>query len=991
MARNLQEILDSFAGPGNIDASEFVDALRNSGISISHSYGGSYSKEIQNVDDLLDAYRRLNETEIERYNRKKKEKEESDEFFRQNRDQIDEIYEKQGRGEELSERELSLLRESTEQARKRGEAEDYLYNNSRVEAYTSTIKKAANHIKAMYTEIHSLINPWAKADEAASKYAKSVGMTAKGMNELRNATLKNVTKNKLAAKYNISTEDLLEAQTNYIKAAGRNIRVSNGDQEAIAAMKAIGVNSGDMAALYDNFGVSAEKTADHIGKMFADASKEGISFEKYSDNVAKNIKIAQNYTFKNGLKGLESMAKKATAMKLDMQQVAQLADKVSTVEGAIDVAARLQVLGGPFAQLADPLGMLNEGLNDMEGLQDRLIKMVGGLGRFDKETGEVRVSSFNKIRIKEAAAAMGTNYDSLMESVNAQARRTEIEKQISSSKIASGFDKEMKELIMNSGTIRDGKAGVTIRGQFKSLDELNGGDYEQLKVETRTESEDIKDIAVKLRSIEDVISGFQKQTNAWQARMFGFLGVSLKYVVKGLSLLNFIHIGIASIRGILAGISIYGQGRGFLQNMRGLTNGTTRGAASTIGGNGGTRRAVVGSGSSWARILGQTLTDPKRGFANLGTKLTGGIVKDSIGRTAKRASIKLFGRQATSIMATKGATAIQATNNVVRNGITNAFRTAGVNTGGNLLKGLAKGGALSIVGTIGNIATDTMVSKGKMKRGGVGHHTAKGLSGAASGAGLGAMIGSIFPVIGTAIGTAIGGAIGGFNGLRNANLNKQITKKLEKSGTEIVGSYGNRKLKYINKSLEDGHISKRMRTKLEKSGDHALVEQIDKVASQTGGKRKFKDKEIAKYVPIYGSYVRANNVMKKMSETKIGKALGMSSTSVSMFSKNRKKAKESAANILNRYNTTVKPILEKGISTKYGEVNKSNNNNNIHIKTDPHDIRLNGTLKIQGQDGKTYDIVNELRNNPQMLRSVTNMIANQMDVIEKGANVTQRL
>ena len=131
--------------------------------------------------------------------------------------------------------------------------------------------------------------------------------------------------------------------------------------------------------------------------------------------------------------------------------------------------------------------------------------------------------------------------------------------------------------------------------------------------------------------------------------------------------------------------------------------------------------------------------------------------------------------------------------------------------------------------------------------------------------------------------------------------------------------------------------------------------------------------------------------MKKMSETKIGKALGMSSTSVSMFSKNRKKAKESASNILNRYNTTVKPILEKGISTKYGEVNKSNNNNNIHIKTDPHDIRLNGTLKIQGQDGKTYDIVNELRNNPQMLRSVTNMIANQMDVIEKGANVTQRL
>ena len=59
----------------------------------------------------------------------------------------------------------------------------------------------------------------------------------------------------------------------------------------------------------------------------------------------------------------------------------------------------------------------------------------------------------------------------------------------------------MKELIKNSGVIKDGKAGVSIRGQFKSLDELSGTDYEALKTESRTESEDIKDIAINLRSI----------------------------------------------------------------------------------------------------------------------------------------------------------------------------------------------------------------------------------------------------------------------------------------------------------------------------------------------------------------------------------------------------------------------------------------------------------------------------------------------------------
>ena len=89
------------------------------------------------------------------------------------------------------------------------------------------------------------------------------------------------------------------------------------------------------------------------------------------------------------------MAKKATAIKLDMQQVANFANNVDSVEKSITVASKLQVLGGPFAQMADPMGMLNESLNDMEGLQDRMVNMIGSLGTFNKTTGEVEVSSFD--------------------------------------------------------------------------------------------------------------------------------------------------------------------------------------------------------------------------------------------------------------------------------------------------------------------------------------------------------------------------------------------------------------------------------------------------------------------------------------------------------------------------------------------------------------------------------------------------------------------
>ena len=405
--------------------------------------------------------------------------------------------------------------------------------------------------KQIYNSIDDLTKPYRKVDAAASKYAKTVGMTKAGMDSLAKTSLNNVA-SKLASTYNISTEELLEAQANYVKASGRNIRLDNADQENMAAMHKMGGNGNELAALYDNFGVSMEETADHVGKMISDASKQGLSFEKYSDNVAKNIKIAQNYTFKNGLKGLESMAKKATAMKMDMQQVAALADKVSTVEGAIDVSSQLQVLGGPFAQLADPLGMLNEGLNDMEGLQDRLIKMVGGLGSFDKETGEVKVSAFNKQRIKAASQAMGVDYGTIMESVNAQARRGEISKQIAASETASGFSDDIKELIMNSGTIKDGKAGVSIKGKFKSVDELTEKDYEALQAESRIESEDIKVMAQSLQSIDEKIESYKTAQEARQAQMYDGVAEGFGSVMKWLSKLGPLLTVVTIIQGVVA-------------------------------------------------------------------------------------------------------------------------------------------------------------------------------------------------------------------------------------------------------------------------------------------------------------------------------------------------------------------------------------------------------------------------------------------------------
>ena len=862
---------------------------------------------------------------------------------------------------------------------------------------TKMLEEVVGQVGAIYNEVQKLTDPWAKADHAASKYVKTVGMARKGMADLRRDTLINTTKNGLAHKYNIDPTELLEAQTNYIKGIGRNVRLSNADQENMAAMRAVtGEKGTELASLYENFGVSMSDTADHVGKMFSKASAEGILFDKYAENVSKNIKIAQNYTFKNGLKGLESMAKKATALKLDMQQVAAFADKVSTVEGAIDVSAKLQVLGGPFAAMADPLGMLNEGLNDMEGLQDRLVKMVKGMGSFDKSTGEVNVSSYNKIRIKEAANAMGISYDNLMESVNADAKRGEIKKQISASATASALPEEMKELIMNSGTFKDGKAGVSIRGQFKSLDELSGDDYEALQKETQTESEDIKDIAANLRSLVDTREGLKKSYETWMGRIYSWLGQIGKTLLKGIGWAMRI---LGPIAAVVTGVFAAGRIGGLLQGFKGIFSQRMDGSRNRIGG---VRNIMDWFGKSGKGFLGRISKLGKGIFGKvgglgknllsgvghkiLGKTATSTVVKGGLKRTVTRAAIKALGKQ--------GA------------------KTA-IKLGAGLAKGAAAGGPLGIVSAIGDVATDALVASGKMKKGGVGHHLAKGASGAVSGAGLGLAGAGILTALGATgvgaplsiIGAAIGGAIG-IQKARKAKQERKLEEKLEGTGIEVKGKYNVSKLKKINKALETGEISDRMRRKLEKRGDTALLDKID----DTKIKRAEKKKKLLEVEGAFGNKKKKLSIAKNRFGTAnftvgvanfngrglnglLGRKQSIIGGAISIGTKIKEKGSTVIKAITERGSTIIKAVKEKGLSGAWEAIKeKKEPKKETQAQAAPKsfDININGSLKLTGDNGQSVDIIGELRKNPQLLRSLADMISKEISYIEKGTTVVQK-
>ena len=837
------------------------------------------------------------------------------------------------------------------------------------------------------------LDVWGKIDQAASKFAKTIGTGAIGMERLRKNAIESVQKGRFGAKYNVSADELIGLQETYSNTIGRNIQISASDQENMAAMfRVMGEGGGDFAAKLENFGLSYTDAANKAGKMFKEAGKYGISFDKYSKNVANNIKLAQNYTFKNGIKGLESMAKKATAMKLDMQQVASFADKVSTVEGAINTGAQLQVLGGSFAQFSDPMGMMNEALTDMEGLQDRFEKMIGGLGNFDAQKGEIAISAFDKQRIKVAAEAMGMSYDQVMETTMAKGRQKFIGGQIAN----KGYTEDEQELLKNIATVQNGKATVSYVDSSGKKQEVNLAEkslskteLEMIKQQTQSESDDIKDIATTLRGWDDVMQGTKKQYENTKAAAIERRGWGVKakniveHVAESNSLLNSI---LGAVTAIKIGVAAWAVSNGVGKLINGRSGGAGRRVLET------TTKPTSGGGfknvwESTARSVGSGVLKSARVVKNAGKSLT-------------KAGYNTLGN-----IFTKGGQGIQKV------GIGLA------KNGGKILKvggGIASGaisGVLTGIDEFGKGGKDYgKNAKGKSQNWKKYGRTAGSAVGGGFGAVLGGALGSmIAPGIGTAIGAALGGmagdAIGKWAGGGFANQ-KRRAKKAEEFGIGgmLTGDYSVSELRKISKGKVVA--GSKLEQKLKANNDLDTAKDIKQIREQQANI----DKQVvsAKSVEITtndniatGKSNMANGgMLNGPSHAQGGMPILGSNIEVEggEFVVNKRSAKK-YQNTLNAINSMgnggiIKPRkMETGGSIIINQTGGKLGGQSFgvdKITVDPINVNVSGSIKLEGANGQKAELTADLLKNPQFISEITKLITKQMNINIHGANVINR-
>jgi len=90
-------------------------------------------------------------------------------------------------------------------------------------------------------------------------------------------------------------------------------------------------------------------------------------------------------------------------LRFDMNQTFQLAEKVLSPEGAIQVASAFQRLGVSVGNLVDPFQLMNQSINDPSGLQDSLAQMTKQFSYFDEETKTFKINPQGVLTINEIA------------------------------------------------------------------------------------------------------------------------------------------------------------------------------------------------------------------------------------------------------------------------------------------------------------------------------------------------------------------------------------------------------------------------------------------------------------------------------------------------------------------------------------------------------------------------------------------------------------
>lgn len=333
--------------------------------------------------------------------------------------------------------------------------------------------------------------------------------------------------------WGVGVKDLAIMQQGYSEAIGKSVMLTEEGYKSMAKL-AEGTGLGkefavQIAGEMDKFNISAERTSGIVKGTMNIAAKMGVNSAAALKSLQNNLKLAQRFNFKGGIAGLAKLSVEATRLRLDMEGIAGMAEKVFRPEGAIEMAAELATMGGKFAELGDPMQLMFQARNDPEKFAKNIGKASAEFGEFNEKTGEFELKGGLALdRMREISRITGISIEKLQEMAEAQAKIEKIGKGVK----PGIFNEEDMSLISSFAKFKDGKWKIEA-GQFsKSLSELNKQDIKRIEAEKDELDKRAKQARTFDETVQDLILTFKQQLLPFAQQLKDGLGGPIQDMVK---------------------------------------------------------------------------------------------------------------------------------------------------------------------------------------------------------------------------------------------------------------------------------------------------------------------------------------------------------------------------------------------------------------------------------------------------------------------------
>lgn len=365
---------------------------------------------------------------------------------------------------DLSEQELNSLKEINDQ---------YLEQARNVNKVNLGLKEGAKFLKA----VPGLINKgYGKfkglglfdIEKSAKMAALELGIVSKNTNGFRQNMYDTA---KSTFDIGIHTKDLAKIQAQYSSELGASTQLSKEGFESISEIAKgtmLGVEGATQLAVeMQKFNISAADSSKYVEEIVKMSQKMGVNSNKVLKSLQNNLKLANKYHFKGGIAGMAKMAATAEKFRITMDATASMADKLFDIEGAVEMSAQLNTMGGEWAKLGDPMKLMFQARNDMEGLQDSVIQATAGMADFNKETGEFEFSGLELHRMRELEKITGISAENMAEMAKQKAKFSKVRGQMG----GSGLSDEMMQFVEANAQFnkKSGKFEIKLEGSKKAI------------------------------------------------------------------------------------------------------------------------------------------------------------------------------------------------------------------------------------------------------------------------------------------------------------------------------------------------------------------------------------------------------------------------------------------------------------------------------------------------------------------------------------------